>query len=95
MSSTISAQTVVATAELARLALSETERLSLARQLEGVLALVETLDEVDTDGVTVGSDITGRRRSDTVTEGLDRDTVLAGAPRTDGGVFDVPRFVGD
>jgi aspartyl-tRNA(Asn)/glutamyl-tRNA(Gln) amidotransferase subunit C len=83
-------------ARLARLAAPEERLEALAGELNGILAWIEQLNEVDTDGVEpLASAVatTLPMREDVVTDGDIRDDVLANAPRSEDGFFVVPKVV--
>lgn len=83
-------------ARLARLAAPEERLEALAGELNGILAWIEQLDEVDVDGVEpLASAVatTLPMREDVVTDGDIRDDVLANAPRSEEGFFVVPKVV--
>lgn len=92
----IDAATVRKVARLARIAEPEDRIEPLARELSGILAWIEQLAEVDTDGVepmTSAVAVTAPMREDVVTEGGDAARVLSNAPKTVGGFFVVPKVV--
>ena len=92
----IDAATVRRVAKLARIALPEGRLEPLAAELSGIMAWIEQLDEVDTEGVapmTSAVAATPPLREDRVTEGDQADKVLANAPRRTGGFFVVPKVV--
>ena len=92
----IDAATVRRVAKLARIALPEGRLEPLAAELSGIMAWIEQLDEVDTDGVAPMTSAVEARlplREDRVTEGDQADKVLANAPRRTGGFFVVPKVV--
>lgn len=92
----IDAATVRKVARLARIAEPEDRLEPLARELSGILAWIEQLAEVDTDGVepmTTSVAMTLPMREDVVTEGGDPAQVLSNAPKTDKGFFVVPKVV--
>ncbi len=83
-------------ARLARLELDEDEIASLTSQLDQILAYIDKLNELDTSGVeptTHALAIENAFREDEVKPSIDRDTILAGAPRTNGESFVVPRVI--
>lgn len=89
-------ETVRKVARLARIAVPEARLDLMAAELNGILAWIEQLKEVDTDGVEpmttpVEMNLTGR--ADRVTDGDIRDQVLANAPRATDGFFVVPKVV--
>ena len=92
----IDAATVRKVARLARIAEPEERIEPLARELNGILAWIEQLGEVDTDGVEPMTSAVERAlplREDVVTEGGDPDRVLANAPKAARDFFDVPKVV--
>ena len=87
---------VKAIARLARIALDEDERGALAADLNAMLALVEELQAVDTDGVEPMAhplDATLVLRDDVVSEGDERESLQRPAPETEDGYFLVPRVI--
>ena len=92
----VSADDVKKIARLSRLHV-EDERLDpLAQELNGILAWIEQLGEVDVEGVepmTSAVDMAAPLRKDEVTDGGLRDAVLANAPKKEDGFFVVPRSV--
>ena len=83
-------------AHLARIALDEEARRALAGELNAVLALVEELQSVDTDGVAPMAhplDATLALREDEVSEGDEREALQRPAPETEDGYFLVPRVI--
>lgn len=92
----IDAATVRKVAHLARIAEPEDRLEPLARELSGILAWIEQLNEVDTEGVepmTSAVAVALPLREDVVTEGGDLDKVLANAPKRAGAFFVVPKVV--
>ncbi|MDP2009447.1 MAG: Asp-tRNA(Asn)/Glu-tRNA(Gln) amidotransferase subunit GatC [Phenylobacterium sp.] len=92
----IDAATVRKVARLARIAEPEDRIEPLAKELSGILAWIEQLSEVDTDGVepmTSAVAVAAPMRDDVVSEGGDSARVLSNAPRTVGGFFVVPKVV--
>ena len=92
----IDAATVRKVARLARIAEPEEKLEPLARELSGIMAWIEQLAEVDTDGVepmTTSVAMTLPMREDVVTEGGDPAKVLSNAPKTAKGFFIVPKVV--
>ncbi len=83
-------------ARLSRLALDDAELGRMTAELGKILAHVRQLDAVDTEGVepTTSLFVPGAPlRDDAARAGLDRDEVLAQAPRPLEGGFGVPGFV--
>ncbi|MCI3131463.1 Asp-tRNA(Asn)/Glu-tRNA(Gln) amidotransferase subunit GatC [Phenylobacterium aquaticum] len=92
----IDAATVRKVARLARIAEPEEKLESLAKELSGIMAWIEQLAEVDTDGVepmTSAVAVALPLREDVVTEGGDPSKVLSNAPKSTGGFFVVPKVV--
>lgn len=88
--------TVAHIARLARIELPEDHREAVARELNNILAWVEQLSEVDTDGVepmTSVVEVALPQRADEVTDGDRADEILANAPRREDGYFVVPKVV--
>jgi aspartyl-tRNA(Asn)/glutamyl-tRNA(Gln) amidotransferase subunit C len=81
---------------LAQLALNDAEQHAARQDLERIIAMVDQMQSVDTDGVEplahpLGS--TARLRPDEVTETVDRERFQALAPATRDGFYLVPRVV--
>ena len=92
----IDAATVRKVARLARIAEPEEKLESLAKELSGIMAWIEQLAEVNTDGVepmTSAVAVALPLREDVVTEGGDASKVLSNAPKSVGGFFVVPKVV--
>ncbi|HEY0436142.1 MAG TPA: Asp-tRNA(Asn)/Glu-tRNA(Gln) amidotransferase subunit GatC [Phenylobacterium sp.] len=92
----IDAATVRKVARLARIAEPEERLEPLARELTGIMAWIEQLSEVDTDGVepmTSAVHTPLPMRDDVVTEGGDPEKVLSNAPKRAGDFFVVPKVV--
>ena len=92
----VTPETVAKVAKLARIAMSDEEVAAMVPELNGILAWVEQLGEVDVSGVApMASVIPGalRLRDDVVTDGGVRDAVLANAPAAEHGFFGVPKVI--
>jgi aspartyl-tRNA(Asn)/glutamyl-tRNA(Gln) amidotransferase subunit C len=93
--------TVAKIASLARLKLGEGEIAAMVGELNGILAWVEQLGEVDVSGVEPMTAVIPnhlRLRADVVnadplTGGGIRDAVLANAPAPEHGFFGVPKVI--
>lgn len=88
--------TVRKVARLARIAIPEERLEPMAKELNGILAWIEQLNEVDVDGVepmTTPVEMKLPMREDVVSDGNIRDQVLANAPKTEEGFFVVPKVV--
>jgi len=86
----IDAATVKKVARLARIRVEEERLAPLAAELSGILAWIEQLNEVDTEGV---APVALPMREDVVTDGGDASVVLANAPRAERGFFVVPKVI--
>ena len=83
-------------AKLARIAVEDGEVEALVPELNGILAWVEQLQEVDVSGVEPMTAVIPNRlrmRADVVTDGGIRDDVLANAPVAEHGFFAVPKVI--
>ena len=92
----IDKDTVVRIARLSRIAMEEDALEPMAEELNGILAWVEQLGEVDTEGVepmTGAIAATLPQRADAAEAGTATDDLLANAPEADDGFFVVPRVV--
>ncbi len=84
---------VLHVAKLARLRLDDDEVDRMAGELSKILEHVETMNELDLDGVEPTShvvDLTNVLREDVPRDGLDRETALEQAPDAASGGFRVP-----
>lgn len=87
---------VTKVAELARLRLEAEQVDSYARELSGILDMVDKLEAADTSDVEPMShplDLTARLRDDAVTETDQREAFQNTAPSTADGVYLVPRVI--
>ncbi|WP_427450012.1 Asp-tRNA(Asn)/Glu-tRNA(Gln) amidotransferase subunit GatC [Litorimonas sp. WD9-15] len=92
----VSAEDVKKIARLSRLHVEEDRLAPIAEDLNGILAWIEQLGEVDVEGVepmTSAVDMAAPMRTDKVTDGGKRDEILKNAPKADDGFFVVPRSV--
>ena len=83
-------------AGLARIAMSDEELARLEPELNNILNWIEQLSEVDTQGVEPLATVIDQKmrlREDEVTEGNQRDDVLANAPKAEHGFFAVPKVI--
>jgi aspartyl-tRNA(Asn)/glutamyl-tRNA(Gln) amidotransferase subunit C len=93
--------TVARIAALARIKMSEAELQAMVPELNGILAWVEQLGEVDVTGIEpMTAVIPNRQRlrddvvdADPLTGGGVRDKVLANAPAAEHGFFGVPKVI--
>ena len=92
----IDAATVRKVAHLARIKTPEDRLEPLAAELNGILAWIEQLNEVDVEGVeamTTPVKMTLPMREDVISDGNIRDQILANAPKSEDGFFVVPKVV--
>jgi aspartyl-tRNA(Asn)/glutamyl-tRNA(Gln) amidotransferase subunit C len=83
-------------AHLARLGIEAADIPEYARNLSDILAFVEQLNAVDTDGVVPLAhplDTTQRLRADEVTETDRREAFQAIAPSVEAGLYLVPKVI--
>jgi aspartyl-tRNA(Asn)/glutamyl-tRNA(Gln) amidotransferase subunit C len=88
--------TVNKIARLSRIAINDAEAEKMVGELNGILAWVEQLGEVDVAGVEPMTAVIPnqlRLRDDAVTDGDVRDKVLANAPAREGSFFGVPKVI--
>lgn len=85
-------------ARLARLALTDAELEKMRDQLNGILAYIEKLNSLETEGVEPTSHavpLVNVMRDDAPGPCLPRDEALANAPERAGEFFRVPRIIED
>ena len=83
-------------ADLARLELSEAEIAAMQQELNGILALVDQMGAVDTEGVEPMSHPQAamqRQREDAVTDHDQRELFQSVAPRVEDGLYLVPKVI--
>ena len=88
--------TVRRIAHLARIAVADDEVEHLKDELNGILAFVEQLSEVNVDGVEPMTSVTPmvmKKREDMVTDGGIADDIVKNAPATEDHFFLVPKVV--
>ena len=88
--------TVRRIAHLARIAVKDDEVEHLKDELNGILAFVEQLSEVDVTGVEPMTSVTPmamKKRQDVVSDGGIAEDVLRNAPAREGNYFVVPKVV--
>jgi aspartyl-tRNA(Asn)/glutamyl-tRNA(Gln) amidotransferase subunit C len=92
----VDAATVRRIAQLARIAVTETEVPHLQDELNAMLAFVEQLSEVNVDGVepmTSVMPLEMKKRPDVVTDGEIADEIVRNAPASEDHFFLVPKVV--
>ena len=88
--------TVRRIARLARLALEDERVEPMVQELNGILAWVEQLKEVDIEGVAPLTSVVEQRlkmREDVVTDGGNADALMINAPGGEDHFFVVPKVV--
>ena len=83
-------------AQLARLRQDEAQAHAMLAELNRIFALMEQMQAVDTSAVEPMShprDVAQRLRADHVTEPDRRDALLALAPRSEAGLYLVPKVI--
>ena len=96
MAVTITDEMVAYVAALAKLEVAEEEMAAVKKDLNDILGYMERMNELDTEGVeplTHVFPIQNVFREDEVTNGEDRERLLANAPVKRDGCFVVPRTV--
>jgi len=92
----ISRKQVDRVAALARLSFSDDEAKRIGSDLEAILDYVETLNELDTDGIRPMSHVIpldAPMRDDRAVAPLDPELAVANAPLRDGTAFVVPKVI--
>ena len=95
-SADLNAQTVSAIAHLARLSLNDTQSAEYAQSLNKILGMMESLKEINTDGVEPLKspfDNPQPLREDVVCESNHRAQYQAVAPAVEAGLYLVPRVI--
>ena len=94
MANIISDETIEDVGILAKLELSDEEKEQAKKDMANMLDYIDTLNELDTSGVEPMSHVfpvNNVFREDVVTNGDDRDEILANAPEAKEGAFVVPK----
>lgn len=96
MANVISDETIEYVGILAKLELSPEEKEAAKKDMSRMLDYIDKLNELDTSGVEPMSHVFPVRnvfREDVVTNGDDREQMLANAPEAKDGQYQVPRTV--
>ena len=83
-------------ANLACIEVSEAEAIAMMAQLSGIFGLIEQMQAVDTSTIEPMShaqDVVQRLRDDTVTESDQRELFQSIAPKTEAGLYLVPKVI--
>ena len=94
MANIISDETIEYVGILAKLELSDEEKEQAKKDMANMLDYIDTLNELDTSGVEPMSHVfpvNNVFREDVVTNGDDREEILANAPAAKEGAFVVPK----
>ena len=94
MANLISDETIEYVGILAKLELSDEEKEQAKKDMANMLDYIDTLNELDTSGVEPMSHVfpvNNVFREDVVTNGDDREEILANAPEAKEGAFVVPK----
>ena len=97
MAKIIDDETIENVCILAKLSLGEEAKAKAKQDMQKMLYYVEKLDELDTDGVEPLSHIFGDEnvfRDDVVTNGDNKEAMLANAPKEKEGQYQVPKTIG-
>ncbi|UCD33401.1 MAG: Asp-tRNA(Asn)/Glu-tRNA(Gln) amidotransferase subunit GatC [Desulfobacterales bacterium] len=93
----ITKEEVLHVAKLARLDVDEALIDKFAKQIGTILEYVDTLNQVDTEGVASTShaiSLTNAFREDNERDTFDKESALANAPEKEDGSFVVPKVIG-
>ncbi|MGH0005144.1 Asp-tRNA(Asn)/Glu-tRNA(Gln) amidotransferase subunit GatC [Enterococcus gallinarum] len=92
----ISEEQVKHVAKLAKLSFSDDELHEFTSQLGKIIDMVETLEEVDTEGVPFTSNVAETinvMREDIAAEGWNRQELMRNVPETEDGFIKVPAII--
>jgi len=92
----ITRETVLHVARLARLELEEDEVARMQRDLAKILGYMDELSALPTEGIPATAQVAAERaplREDQLVPSLEQERALAEAPRRGAGAFAVPGFV--
>lgn len=83
-------------ARLARLELTEQEKVTFSTQLDGIIGYINQLNSLDTSGIEPTAhaiEVNNVFRDDVHTPFADRDLILNNAPQQESDAFVVPKIV--
>jgi aspartyl-tRNA(Asn)/glutamyl-tRNA(Gln) amidotransferase subunit C len=92
----LTTQDIKRIAHLARIEISDTEAETTLSKLTGIMALIEQMQAVDTQGIQPMShsqDVTQRLREDVVSETNQRELFQQIAPMVQDGLYLVPKVI--
>jgi len=92
----ITIEQVERVAHLARLSLTDEEKVSMTKDMEMILEFADQINEYEVNDVNATSHvipINNVFREDVVRESMDRDELLRNAPSTENGCYSVPKVV--
>ena len=87
---------VAKVSNLARIKINNDQLSTISNELESVIEWIDSLNEVNTDGVEPIANVSGQKlplREDKVTDGGYSEKILNNAPEKEGGFFVVPKVV--
>ena len=87
---------VTKVSNLARIKINNDQLSTISNELESVIEWIESLNEVNTDGVEPIANVSGQKlplREDKVTDGGYSEKILNNAPEKESGFFVVPKVV--
>tara|TARA_B100000900_G_scaffold321127_1_gene280357 strand:+ start:607 stop:894 length:288 start_codon:yes stop_codon:yes gene_type:complete len=87
---------VTKVSNLARIKINNDQLSTISNELESVIEWIDTLNEVNTDGVEPIANVSGQKlplREDKVTDGGYSEKILNNAPEKESGFFVVPKVV--
>lgn len=88
---------IIHAADLAHLEMDEESVQKFAVQIDDILKYIETLNNLNTEGVPPTSHaivLTNAFRDDEIEQNIERDALLENAPEKENGSFVVPKVVG-
>ena len=87
---------VTKVSNLARIKINNDQLSTISNELESVIEWIDTLNEVNTNGVEPIANVSGQKlplREDKVTDGGYSEKILNNAPEKESGFFVVPKVV--
>ncbi len=84
-------------ANLAKLELSQEEKIKFQKELDNVIKYIDQLNELNTENIPITSHVVPLQnvfREDRVLPSLPQDKALANAPKKKDGFFKVPKVIG-